>query len=76
MVVGSGLAAYSANAIKKIDADSAITLITRDGGENYSKPMISTGFTKKFEPDQLATQTADNMADNLNISVRTRTSVA
>ena len=77
VVVGSGLAAYSlANAIKKIDADSAITLITRDGGENYSKPMISTGFTKKFEPDQLATQTADNMADNLNITVRTRTSVA
>ena len=66
VVIGSGLAAYSlANAIKKTDADTAITLITRDGGENYSKPMISTGFTKKFEPDQLATQTAENMSDNL-----------
>ena len=76
VVVGSGLAAYSlANTIKKINADTAITLITRDGGENYSKPMISTGFTKNFEPDQLATQTSDDMAANLNITVRTRTSV-
>ena len=77
VVVGSGLAAYGlANAIKKLDADTAITLVTRDGGENYSKPMISTGFTKKFEPDQLATQSAHDMAENLNITVRTRTVVS
>ena len=77
IVIGSGLAAYGlANAIKKTDADAAITLITRDGGENYSKPMISTGFTKKFAPDQLATQTAENMSDNLGVTVRTRTEVA
>ena len=76
-MVGSGLAAYGlANAIKKTDADAAITLITRDGGENYSKPMISTGFTKKFTPDQLATQTAQNMSDNIGVTVRTRTEVA
>jgi rubredoxin-NAD+ reductase len=76
-VVGSGLAAYGlANAIKKTDADAGITLITRDGGENYSKPMISTGFTKKFTPDQLATQTAQNMSDNIGVTVRTRTEVA
>jgi rubredoxin-NAD+ reductase len=76
-VVGSGLAAYGlANAIKKTDAEAAITLITRDGGENYSKPMISTGFTKKFTPEQLATQTAQNMSDNLGVTVRTRTEVA
>lgn len=77
VVVGSGLAAYGlANAIKKTDAEAAITLITRDGGENYSKPMISTGFTKKFTPEQLATQTAQNMSDNLGVTVRTRTEVA
>lgn len=77
IVIGSGLAAYGlANAIRKVDADQPITLITRDGGENYSKPMISTGFTKKFEPEQLATQTAGAMSDNLNITVRTRTTVA
>lgn len=76
-IIGSGLAAYSlANAIKKIDSDVPITLITRDGGENYSKPMISTGFTKQFEPDQLATQSAAQMAENLGIQVRTRTTVA
>ena len=38
--------------------------------------MISSGFTKKFEPDQLATQTAENMSDNLGVTVRTRTEVA
>ena len=77
VVIGSGLAAYSfANAAKKLDSDIAITLITRDGGENYSKPMISTGFTKQFEADQLATQNAEKMAEQLGITVRTRTSVA
>ena len=77
VVIGSGLAAYSfANAAKKLDSDIEITLITRDGGENYSKPMISTGFTKQFEADQLATQSAEKMAEKLGIRVRTRTSVA
>lgn len=77
VVIGSGLAAYSfANAAKKLDSDIEITLITRDGGENYSKPMISTGFTKQFEADQLATQSAEKMAEQLGIRVRTRTSVA
>ena len=77
VVIGSGLAAYSfANAAKKLDSDIAITLITRDGGENYSKPMISTGFTKQFEADQLAAQSAEKMAEQLGITVRTRTSVA
>ncbi|MDB2379511.1 FAD-dependent oxidoreductase [Luminiphilus sp.] len=76
LVIGSGLAAYSlANAIKKLDGDATITLVTRDGGENYSKPMISTGYTKKFEAEQLATQTAENMSENLGITVRTRTVV-
>jgi hypothetical protein len=71
LVIGSGLAAYSlANAIKKLDGDAMITLVTRDGGENYSKPMISTGYTKKFEAEQLATQTAENMSENLGITVR------
>lgn len=77
VVVGSGLGGYGfINALRKLDPDLPVTLITRDGGEVYSKPMISTGFTKDFSAEKLATQTAEAMAEQLGIILRTRTSVA
>ena len=77
VVVGSGLGGYGfINALRKLDADLPVTLITRDGGEVYSKPMISTGFTKDFSAEKLATQTAETMAEQLGITLRTRTAVA
>lgn len=77
VIVGSGLGGYGlVNALRKLDADTPVTLITRDGGENYSKPMISTGFTKDLSADKLATQTAEAMAEQLGITLRSRTSVA
>ena len=77
IIIGSGLGGYGlVSALRKLDADTPVTLITRDGGENYSKPMISTGFTKDLSADKLATQTAEAMADQLGITLRSRTSVA
>ena len=49
VIVGSGLAGYGlVSGLRKLDAEVPITLVTRDGGESYSKPMISTGYTKNL----------------------------
>lgn len=76
LILGSGLAGYNlAKEIRKQDAEQAILVITADDGRNYSKPMLSTGFAKQKTADDLAMATAANMADQLNITVRTHTRV-
>ena len=77
VVVGSGLAGYGlVRELRRKDEAVAITVLTSDGGEGYSKPMISTGYTKGFNADKLAAQSAEELAEQLNVTVRTRTSVA
>ena len=77
VVLGSGLAGYGfVRELRRKDADVQITVITADGGEGYSKPMISTGYTKNLSADALTAQTADQFAEQLNVEVRTRTRVA
>ena len=77
VVIGSGLAGYGlVRELRRKDEAVAITVLTSDGGEGYSKPMISTGYTKGFNADKLAAQSAAELAEQLNVTVRTRTSVA
>ncbi len=77
VVIGSGLAGYGlVRELRRKDEAVSITVITADGGEGYSKPMISTGYTKDLNADKLAAQSADELAEQLNVSVRTRTRVA
>lgn len=76
VIVGSGLAGYGlVSGLRKFDSEVAITLITRDGGESYSKPMISTGYTKNLSAEKLAAQTPAAMAEQLGITVLTRKTV-
>ena len=77
VVIGSGLAGYGlVRELRRKDEAVAITVITADGGGGYSKPMISTGYTKDLNADKLAAQSAAELAEQLNVSVRTRTRVA
>jgi rubredoxin-NAD+ reductase len=77
VVIGSGLAGYGlVRELRRRDDAVAITVLTSDGGEGYSKPMISTGYTKGFDADKLTAQRADELAEQLNVTVRTRTRVA
>ena len=77
VVIGSGLAGYGlVRELRRKDEAVAITVLTSDGGEGYSKPMISTGYTKDLNADKLAAQSAEELAEQLNVSVRTRTRVA
>ncbi len=76
VIVGTGLAGYTlARELRKRDADLPLHLVTADGGESYSKPMLSNGLDKGKTPDQLVMAGADKMAADLNAEIWTRTRV-
>ncbi|WP_165857408.1 FAD-dependent oxidoreductase [Marinobacter sp. JSM 1782161] len=76
VIIGTGLSGYSlAREIRKQDKEVPVLMITADDGHSYSKPMLSTGFTKGKEADELAQADAAGMAEQLNLEVRTHTTV-
>jgi rubredoxin-NAD+ reductase len=50
-------------------------MITSDDGANYSKPMLSTGFTKQKTAAELVIANVGTMADQLKCTIRTFTQV-
>lgn len=76
IVIGSGLAAYSlVREFRKLDSEFPVLIITQDDGHNYSKPMLSTGFTKNKSAEDLSIADAGKMALQLAASIRTFTTV-
>lgn len=76
VVIGTGLAGYGlVRELRKHDKDSPVIMITADDGRAYSKPMLSTGFTKNTDANALAQKDAGGMGEDLNASVWTLTKV-
>ncbi len=76
VILGTGLAGYGlAKEFRKHDAETPLILITNDDGRSYSKPMLSTGYTKNTEATDLAQSDAGSMARTLKASVWTMTDV-
>lgn len=76
VIVGTGLSGYSlARELRKLDKTTPIVMVTADDGVSYSKPMLSTGFTKGKDADGLAQASTDAMAEQLDIQLRTFTTV-
>ena len=70
VIIGSGLAGYTViREIRKLDKSVPITLVTREPGYFYSKPMLSTALAGKKEAAQLISTPADGMATQLEITV-------
>ncbi|WP_108469268.1 NAD(P)/FAD-dependent oxidoreductase [Polynucleobacter difficilis] len=70
VIIGSGLAGYTViRELRKIDKDVPITLITREPGYFYSKPMLSTAFANSKAAEQLISSSSDAMATQLNLTV-------
>ena len=77
VIIGSGLAGYTlVREIRKLDKTTPITLITREPGYFYSKPMLSTAFASKKEAAQLISTPADGMAAQLEITILSQTDVS
>ncbi|MCB1847642.1 MAG: FAD-dependent oxidoreductase [Halieaceae bacterium] len=76
VILGTGLAGYGlAKEFRKYDENTPLILITSDDGRSYSKPMLSTGFTKNHNANDLAQLDAGSMARMLKASVWTMTRV-
>ncbi|PAV25674.1 rubredoxin-NAD+ reductase [Tamilnaduibacter salinus] len=76
VIIGTGLSGYTlAREIRKHDKDTPVLMITADDGHSYSKPMLSTGFTKDKTADELAQSDAAAMTEQLGIELRTLTHV-
>jgi rubredoxin---NAD+ reductase len=72
VIVGTGLSGYSlVREFRKLDKDTPIVMVTADDGVSYSKPMLSTGFTKDKDAQGLAQADTEAMAEQLGVEVRT-----
>ncbi len=70
VIIGSGLAGYTViRELRKLDKAIPITLITREPGYFYSKPMLSTALASKKTAEQLVSTNAEGMAAQLDITV-------
>ncbi|MFT7372986.1 MAG: rubredoxin-NAD+ reductase [Oleiphilaceae bacterium] len=77
VIIGTGLAGYSlVREFRKLNRDAPILMLTRDDGHSYSKPMLSTGFTKGKSADAISLADPGKMASQLNISIRNFTEVS
>lgn len=76
VIIGTGMSGYSlAREVRKLNKDVPLLLVTADDGHSYSKPMLSTGFTKAKTAEQLSMADPGKMAEQLSIEVRTYTTV-
>lgn len=76
VIIGSGLAGYGlVKEFRKHDKDTPLIVVTSDDGRSYSKPMLSTGFTKEHTPDDLAQLDAGSIGKQFHASVWTMTQV-
>ncbi|PSW03648.1 NADH:flavorubredoxin reductase NorW [Photobacterium lipolyticum] len=68
VIIGSGFAAYQlVKSLRKLNADTPITVITADSGNEYSKPEISHVFSKQQTANDLIRQSACEFAADNNI---------
>lgn len=76
VIIGTGLAGYNlAQEIRKCSGGARLTLITRDDGAFYSKPMLSNALARQKQASDLPTADADKMRADLNATILTRTAV-
>ena len=76
VIVGTGLSGYSlVRELRKLDKTTPVVMVTADDGVNYSKPMLSTGFTKGKDAKGLAQGDTRAMAEQLSVDIRTYSTV-
>lgn len=76
IIIGAGLAGYTvAREFRKLDKVTPLIMITEDSGGYYSKPMLSNAFAQNKGAQQLITQSATQMAEQLGATLVTNTRV-
>jgi rubredoxin-NAD+ reductase len=76
VIVGSGLAGWNvAREFRKLDKETPLTVISRDGAGFYSKPMLSNALSGGKTATSLVMKSAEKMAAELNATVLSNTRV-
>jgi len=76
IIIGSGLAGYNtAKELRKLDTVTPLIILTADSGSFYSKPMLSNALASKKTAEAIALNTPEQMAAQLNATVRAKTRV-
>lgn len=76
VIVGSGMAAWILiREFRKLDRDTPLTLVTRDSGDFYSKPMLSNALANGKSPAELVNTACGAMAQTLGVRVMAHTEV-
>jgi rubredoxin-NAD+ reductase len=70
VIIGSGLAGYTViRELRKLDKTIPITLVTKEPGYFYSKPMLSTALASNKSAEQLVSTNAEGMATQLEMTI-------
>ncbi|MBU3601550.1 NAD(P)/FAD-dependent oxidoreductase [Polynucleobacter sp. AM-25C3] len=70
VIIGSGLAGFTViRELRKLDKAIPITLVTREPGYFYSKPMLSTALASNKSAEQLISSNVEGMAAQLEITI-------
>ncbi len=70
VIIGAGLAAYNlVKAFRQHNTSRPITLVCADDGNFYSKPQISTGFSKNRSAEAMVSADAATMARDFNLQL-------
>ena len=76
VVVGSGMAAWTLiREFRKLDRQTPVTLVTRDSGDFYSKPMLSNALANGKSPTDLVNTSGIAMAEQLVVDIFGHTEV-
>jgi len=76
VIIGSGLAGYNvARELRKLDKAAPLVILSADGGQFYSKPMLSNALASNKLPEAIPMNSAEQMAAQLDAVVRPRTRV-
>lgn len=76
VIVGTGMAGVGlARALRRKGDTRTLTLISADSGDDYTKPLLSTGFAKRLPPERLAQRNAAELANSLDARVIPHTPV-
>lgn len=77
VIIGTGLAGFNTlKEFRKLDKETPVVMLTADDGRNYSKPMLSAGFSKNKNADDLCMATPERVAEQLNAEIRTGVQVS
>lgn len=76
LILGTGLAGYHlARQLKRLPGHPDFELVSADGGDFYSKPMLSNALAQGKGPDQLVTADREKMAAELGVPIHAHTRI-